>query len=167
MFGLKSKGKLVKYETIFNATMDGLLILDFDRKIVDINSSALSILGYQKEELLGRDVLDLHTDDYEDACTKNHLKAMSGERACCDCPYLKSDGELIFSDSVLNKIVVDDKEFILISFHDISAQKELEARLHDEVTKLEKINELLTGREERIISLKDELKEIRSGSCDR
>ncbi|MFC1609298.1 PAS domain S-box protein, partial [Patescibacteria group bacterium] len=132
--------------------------------IKDINELALKILGYQRGDLIETDALDLHTEEYRKKCENNIYAALSGKRACCDCPYIKSDGSTVFSDSLLSELEIDGEKFVLVSFHDITRQVELDKNLKEEIGRLEKINEILTGREARIIELKQEMESRRY--CD-
>ena len=43
-------------ENILRSMQDSLFVLDIDGKITEVNDAALSVLGYKKEELLGRSI---------------------------------------------------------------------------------------------------------------
>jgi PAS domain S-box-containing protein len=163
------KPQTTKFEAIFNATLDGLLLLDQDRKIFDANEAAVNILGYPKDELIGKKLVDLHTEEYRSRCSDNIEKAFRGERACCDCPFVDFKGKLIFADNLLNKVEIGDSEYVLVSFHDITQQQEAEKMLEIEMETLRKMNELMMGREKRILELKDEIQNMKKsgdGGCD-
>ncbi|MDH4330584.1 MAG: PAS domain S-box protein [Candidatus Moranbacteria bacterium] len=151
------KDELTKCEAIFNATLDGLLLLNMDGKIVDANEAALNILKYPKEDMLGKELTTFHTSEYKDRCEKNIQTALKGERSCCDCSFISAEGKLIFADNLLKKVAIGDTKFVLVSFHDISRQRETEERLEVELETLRKMNKLMTGREERIIELKNKI----------
>lgn len=161
------KVKLTKYEHIFNATLDGLILLDKDRKIVDVNNAALEILGYPKKDMLGKGLEIFHTKEYQEVCQKNIEIAEEGKRAQCDCPFIGADGSTIFADNLLSQIEMEEEKFVLVSFHDITQQKEFEDRLEAELQKLRKLNDLMIGREDRIIELKNKMKKMeKDGACD-
>ena len=45
---------LAKYKNIFNATTDGLIIIDFDDNIIDANPQLCKMFGYTYDEILKR-----------------------------------------------------------------------------------------------------------------
>jgi polar amino acid transport system substrate-binding protein len=52
------RNSVKEFEELINATMEGVLILK-NNKCIDLNESALNILGYQnKEEIVGKSILD-------------------------------------------------------------------------------------------------------------
>lgn len=159
--------KLSRCQAIFNATLDGLILLDRKGKVVDLNDAATKILGYSKDEMMGKDLEELRTNEYAGMCRDNFNKALTGKRAVCDCSIVGSNREEIFADNLLKRVEIDGEEFVLISFHDITPQKEAEKRLEVEMETLRKMNELMVGREERIIELKDEIRSIKENGLDK
>ncbi len=52
------RNSIKEFEELINATMEGIIILQ-DNRCVDVNESALNILGYEsKQEMIGKDILD-------------------------------------------------------------------------------------------------------------
>ncbi|MFC3025050.1 EAL domain-containing protein [Vibrio zhugei] len=47
---------------VFSSTMDGIFILDVNRRIIKMNAAAQKIFGYQKEELLSKTLSELRSD---------------------------------------------------------------------------------------------------------
>jgi PAS domain S-box-containing protein len=64
------------FQLLFDSTFEGVLIYEAGR-IVQVNAALVRILGYGRDELVGRDVLELvHADD-RDAARANVLAAAS------------------------------------------------------------------------------------------
>lgn len=55
----KLKYETVKHDLIFNATNDGMIVVDQRSHIILINKSAADMIGIEKEEVLGKHVLDV------------------------------------------------------------------------------------------------------------
>ncbi|MDY6878851.1 MAG: PAS domain S-box protein [Thermodesulfobacteriota bacterium] len=56
-----------RYRGVFDSAVDGMLITDLDTIILDANPSYCQMLGYSKEELIGRKVLDHVHPDFHDS----------------------------------------------------------------------------------------------------
>ena len=44
----------VRYRAVFDGVADAILVVDGDRRFTDLNTAALNLLGYTKEELIGQ-----------------------------------------------------------------------------------------------------------------
>ena len=53
-----------KFRRIVETAAEGFLLMDEDLKIVDVNHAYCRMLGYTREELLGKAILDLAADDF-------------------------------------------------------------------------------------------------------
>ena len=53
-----------KFRRIVETAAEGFLLMDEDLKIVDVNDAYCGMLGYTREELLGKTPLDFATDDF-------------------------------------------------------------------------------------------------------
>ena len=53
----------ILYKNLFDQSNDAIFIHTMDGKMVDVNSRAEELLGYTKEELMGMNVPDLHTEE--------------------------------------------------------------------------------------------------------
>ena len=54
-----------RHSLVFSTIGDGVLVMDLDGRITDINPAAEKLFGYAKSDLLGRPVVTLHHPDYE------------------------------------------------------------------------------------------------------
>ncbi|MBS7633421.1 PAS domain S-box protein, partial [Candidatus Bathyarchaeota archaeon] len=55
-----------RYRTLFNSASDGLIYLDAEGKIVDVNEKAVELFGGSREELIGRKITELELLSSED-----------------------------------------------------------------------------------------------------
>jgi len=128
-----------RFRDIFNTTTNGLIVVNDKMKIVDINKSALKILGYQKNALIGKNILTCHLKKDCKECTTNISKALSGKRSICDCSYITSKKKLVFTKATLSSIIIKNKKHTLITFSDITQQKTFEKELYEEKEKFKSI----------------------------
>jgi diguanylate cyclase (GGDEF)-like protein/PAS domain S-box-containing protein len=70
-----------KFKTIFNGTIDGIMVVDKDRNIIDWNRGAEDITGYAKKEALGQKCFNIFS---------GNDKTCSQANACKNCQMLKA-----------------------------------------------------------------------------
>jgi PAS domain S-box-containing protein len=117
-----------RYRRLFEAARDGVLILDpRTRKILDANPFMEELLGYPREELIGKELFEigLHKDEQanQDAFRKlqeNHYIRYE------DLPLKTKTGERREIEVVANLYEEEDKPIIQYNIRDISARKKLE-----------------------------------------
>src|SRR6266702_6422836 len=118
----------IRYRRLFEAARDGVLILDpRTRKILDANPFMEELLGYTREELIGKELFEigLHKDEQanQDAFRKlqeNHYIRYE------DLPLKTKRGERRDIEVVANLYEEEDKPIIQYNIRDISARKKLE-----------------------------------------
>jgi len=146
-----------RYREIFELAPSPIISLGEDLTIRDCNNRAESILGYQKEDLEGRNLRKLiHPEDSDEE--------VEGSRR-----LLKADGEIIYANLKLTRVgdelilIVEDQTDIIRSLR----EKELLLReIHHRVkNNLQIISSLLSIQERKLES--DELSRVLRESRDR
>ncbi len=117
-----------RYRRLFEAARDGVLILDpRTRKILDANPFMEELLGYTREELIGKELFEigLHKDEQanQDAFRKLQEKHYIRYE---DWPLKTKTGERREIEVVANLYEEEDKPIIQYNIRDISARKKLE-----------------------------------------
>jgi PAS domain S-box-containing protein len=74
-----SKESSDRLNSIFESTIDGIIVFDENGYIVASNKSANSILGYDEKELVDRSVLELLNFEMNEGNKKNYLSSLSEE----------------------------------------------------------------------------------------
>jgi PAS domain S-box-containing protein len=117
-----------RYRRLFETAQDGILILNAaTAQIVDVNPFLIEMLGYSKEEFLGKKL-------WEVGAFKNMEEAMSAFTKLQsehyiryeDMPLEAKDGRLISVEFVSNVYQVDHTNVIQCNIRDISARKDAE-----------------------------------------
>lgn len=147
------------FETLFEKTSDGVLILE-DHKFIRCNEAILKMLGYQtKEQLLNLHPSKLSPEFQPDGqssfekAEKMINKAIELGGHQFEWLHLKSDGQEFWASIRLTPIKLHNKEVLHVSWQDISKAKKNEQQLEIEKRKLYKLAhyDKLTGVANRVL----------------
>ena len=118
----------LRYRRLFEAAQDGILILDFDTgQIQDANPFVLSLLGFTREELVGKEIWEISSVlDKTIALKAFEVIKEKGYVRYEDVPLKTKDGELIQVEFVSNAYHVNGDKVIQCNIRDVSYRKKLE-----------------------------------------
>lgn len=138
----KSSG-VSRYEAILEAAIDGIITISPDGIIESVNNSAAKIFGYEKGEMVGRNVSILMPSadaDHHDGYIANYLK--TGKKKIIgigrDVVGKKKDGSLFPFRLSISEVTIDDTHLFTGIVHDISEIREAEKTIFELNEKLEK-----------------------------
>lgn len=66
------------FKSVFNDVNNGICIVDYSGKLVEVNKSFSDMFGYNKNELIGKYYTSLVTEDYLTLVKNNHKKVLNG-----------------------------------------------------------------------------------------
>ena len=116
----------------FEQAAVGITHVDLNGVLVDVNQKFCDMLGYARDELLGKTVKDItHPDDYGRGSQYRKLlahgasKAMSGEKR-----FLRKDGTIMWARRTMSPACDDagNPQYLISVVEDITERKELEHR---------------------------------------
>jgi PAS domain S-box-containing protein len=81
-----------QHRTIFNASVDGMLLKDAEHRIVDVNDAFLRLLGYGRDELAGKSLLDFVAPELQAECTALLPRIIEGEPCHIEAEIARRDG---------------------------------------------------------------------------
>ncbi|NQS90916.1 MAG: GGDEF domain-containing protein [Chloroflexi bacterium] len=158
---LKSQNTADRFRALFNRTTDGVLMFDLDWHVISANQQALSLLGYQKEELLGLPAAEIELPENPELLMQRQARILAGESLPVFQERLKKKtGEEY--DSELSMVLVYDAlgkpQHVQCIFRDITERKAYEATLqqqalYDPLTNLP--NRILFERRYQMVQPKD------------
>jgi len=121
----------VKYRRLFETAQDGILILDADTgTIVDVNPFLVDMLGYSKEEFLGKKIWEVGAFKNIEASKTAFAKLRSEHYIRYeDMPLEAKNGKLINVEFVSNVYDVDQTRVIQCNIRDITVRKRVEEEL--------------------------------------
>lgn len=116
-----------RYQALFESTLDGLLILDDDRQIVDCNPAAGAKLGYEPAMLRGQqlDALVAAEEGRQQADLWSFF--FGSGRKTGECRLLRREGTII--DAEYRAVENMAPGLHLLSIHDVTSRKRAEARM--------------------------------------
>jgi PAS domain S-box-containing protein len=119
-----------RFSHIFEASPAGIMISrKKDNVIIDMNQSFTQIMGYGREEAIGSRVTELFFwHKFSDAAVLENL-FRTGLCKKIDFKARKQDGQIIDLLGSLKVIKIDDEEYILTVFDDITEKKQAEREI--------------------------------------
>ena len=123
----------VRYRRLFEASRDGVLILDSEtRKIIDANPFLMNLLGYSHAELLGKELWEIGlVKDREASRAAFEQLRRQGDIHYEDLPLQTKAGERREVELIGHHYREDDLNLILCNIHDITQRKRDEAALRE------------------------------------
>jgi PAS domain S-box-containing protein len=120
-----------RYRRLFETAQDGILILDAGTgEIIDVNPFLMDMLGYAKEQLLGRKLWEIgHFKDVEAAKAAFDQLSDTGYIRYENLPLESIDGRRLEVEFVCNVYLVDDVKVAQCNIRDITVHKRTESEL--------------------------------------
>jgi len=131
-----------RYRTLVETMNEGLALTDENYVFTFVNLRFPEMLGYDREEVIGRQILDLVHDDYQDFMKDQIARRKRGEETSYEIAWKAKDGSKVFT-LISPRALKDDKGRFVGSvgvLTDISARKKAEEEIkkaHEEKGKLE------------------------------
>jgi len=123
-----------KYRFLFEKSPFSILLIDSTSRIVDCNPSIEKLLGYSKNELIGKKYskLPIIPKPYLPILLERLARIVKGEEIPpLDLELFKKDGSLVWVNIELNLVNIGGKPFIVVMGYDISESKEVETKLKE------------------------------------
>lgn len=130
-----------RYRTLFESANDGILIIDTNGRIVDINPSLLRSVGYSHDELSGKVVWEIEcfrviipsTDAFTDFLITEDFHFE-------DILLPVRNGEFLSAEVIINTVLLDNKKVIQCNIRDISERKLAEKEILERENQLRELN---------------------------
>ncbi len=121
----------LRYRRLFEAALDGILILDAETgQIIDINPFLSDLLGYSHQDLLSKKVWEIgafHDVIASQAAFRGLVE--TGYARYDDLPLETSDGRVVAVEFVSNRYLADSISVIQCNIRDISERKHAEEEI--------------------------------------
>jgi len=134
------RNKEAQYRGIFEASTDGLIINDFEGKVVEVNPAFCKMHGYTREELLGIDPTVFIHPDYHDGLREYIATIRAGGEYQAQAIDLRKDGTPFYIEVNGSTFTYNGKPHILGVVRDITervqAYELLEQRVEERTREL-------------------------------
>ncbi len=117
--------------SVFDVSEVGIVVTDRHQRVVRVNDSFVRIYGWKRDELIGREFLNLITPDERDMARHNHEEFMeSGIRSSGEMKIIRKDGNIanaLFTTAALE--LSHGRRFQVTTIMDITLRKQMEMTL--------------------------------------
>lgn len=91
----KLKKSEEKFRRIVETAGEGFLLMDEELRIVDVNNAYCQMIGYSREDLLAKSVLDLASEDFRSFMLANKDRYLAKEQRNLEGEVVGKDGRVI------------------------------------------------------------------------
>jgi len=131
-----------RYRLIYDFTGEAIYTYDTNLTLIGVNKKACELIGYEEDEILGKNIMDLnilHPEDFE-RTAQDIQRLFKGEIVNDELRFIKRDGTVYIGDVTGAPLYNQDGEIIAFTnvAHDITDRKRVEQRL-------ERFNQCLLG----------------------
>jgi len=134
----KLKNSEYKYRTLINTTLEGFWLIDNEYKTIDVNQSLCDMLGYSKNEMIGKIPMDFADEDNKRIFKEQISKIPDTMHRNYEILLKKKNGQnlptLFKSTSIIEKNGKPTGAFAFVS--DISELKQAEEKLNSSLSLL-------------------------------
>ncbi len=147
--------------TLIEASLDPFVVINKDGKITDVNKATEEVTGSDRKELIGSKFSNYFVHPEE--ASKGYKETLS-KRFVRDYPLIikHRSGKLthVLYNASIYKNEKGEIEGIFAAARDMTKIKEAEEVLNKKVEEMAEVNDLMIGRELRIIELKEIVEEL-------
>ena len=158
-----------EFQSIFDNALDGILILDDRGTCLEANPAVLSLLGAQREELVGHPIRKFHPapDDFEN--TWNRLLVSKYDDG--ETQLLRQDGRMIFVEYTVKTNYLPGRHVAIL--RDISERRNAEAalresdeRFHQMADNIQEVFWMLDAETKHVIYVNKAYETMTGRSCE-
>lgn len=158
-----------KINAISNSVNDLIVVIDNKSSVSFFNKTGEEMFGSSVDKLLGTKISDLI--DFEDVFDFEVEKeidnfSFSFDNSLSDKTFeLKmaiNKKKLGYYEAYFRVVEVNGENYLVGVFHNISKRKNIEIEIEKQKSDLEKVNQLMIGRELKMIELKKEIEDLKN-----
>lgn len=134
-----------QYRAVFNASADGLAIIDLDGLVVEANPALCEMHGYTREEVIGKDVSCFICDEYQTLVDSAMRRAKEGQEVDLLVGSVRRDGAELKVETRGAMVEYNGKPHLLMVVRDISERlraNEEKQRMLDQMEQAQRLEVL-------------------------
>jgi len=130
-----------RYRELVTNLHEGIWLVDEDRKTAYVNPSMAKMLGYEREEMLGRSVFDFMDKKYHRDTEKRLARRQQGQREQYEREFIHKNGSRLHTLVSVAPVYDDNGKYTssLASIQDITQRVTAERKLAEQSRHLEEI----------------------------
>ncbi len=114
-----------RFRHLTEASFEAICITENGR-IVDVNDQGLKMMGYQRQEVIGRDIVECIVPETRAQVAE---KIRNGENATYEHQIIRKDGSLIYVEARAKMVRLGDRTVRMTAVRDITERKQVEAAM--------------------------------------
>jgi len=118
-----------RYRTLFSKATNGILLLDTQGNIVDVNDSFARMHGYAIDELLRMNLRELDTPETLARAPERVKRILAGETIEIETEHFHKDGHVVPLDVAASAIDIDGKLHVLAFLRDVTERRRAEQEI--------------------------------------
>ncbi len=118
------KESIFRFKQLADSTIEGIFIHK-NGIIIDVNKSLLKITGYNKKEVIGKDIRIFIAPKYSDYA---EIQMKISSKVVYEIEAIKKDGSL-FTVEVTSQSISKKDDICMVSFRDITEQKQMQQKI--------------------------------------
>ena len=156
------KKSQAKFKTIFDATLDGMILADIETKqFFMFNKAICQMLGYTEEEITRLHIKDIHPKvDLPYVMEQFERQARGEIKLAVAIPVKRKNGSVFYADINTSRIILSKKKYLMASFRDITERKIMQDELKEKIRDLERFSKFAVDRELKMEELEKKIKEL-------
>jgi PAS domain S-box-containing protein len=118
-----------RFRDLFEASPDAIFVEDLQGSVLDVNPAACRLHELPREQLIGRNVVELVPPDRRESVARDFQKVASGEMTRFEGESRRADGQVIPVEIHAGSIPYGGRAAVLLHVRDISERKRAESAL--------------------------------------
>ncbi|MBF0473235.1 MAG: response regulator [Nitrospirae bacterium] len=112
----------LKLKTIFDNANDGIIITDIEtKKLLTVNNKICQMTGFSNEELLSMNIMDIHLkEDAPMILAKFDMQVTNKGTLLEAVPIRRKDGTIFYADINISPIILNNKQYVVGFFRDMT-----------------------------------------------
>lgn len=132
------------YKHFFDYAIDGFFVSNREGIYIDANKHGCRMLGYARDEIIGKHFLDLVAEESKDAAKKGYKNLRKKGMARGERVFLKKGGAKVYVDLNAKQFKVGNQHHYISMMRDISQRKKYEQELEKQNKKLSTLYDVST-----------------------
>jgi PAS domain S-box-containing protein len=158
-----------EYKSVFDSTLDGILILNDKGICLEVNPAALNMFGTRRDGLVGQPLASFYggSNEFEDSWRR----FLDRKHEHCEAQFLRKDGKTIFVEYTVKADYLPGKHVAVL--RDISRRKQAEAALRESeerfqqmATSIQEIFWMLDAESRKVLYANQAYETITGRSCE-